>query len=275
MGRVCLLSPNPPRILQLCLAFHLQRDAAEVKMAALTSRFVYVSRKRSDIVERIKSGVYSSRLFTQNGSPINCIFVMWSLPQPPPPTITFDFLPFLLLVRCGGFMMADLGVLDAGALAICPGTVLPHPSVPGVLLHLSPESVPSGSRPSFPLPPLQSLHLRRTRRSGSFLVAYSLVPTCGMAVPDAGPNLVALTLSYRRLHPSLFLLLRPLLRRMLLSERLLLLSRRVSTLAERMDSVTARLNKLCELFPSPGQSSTSRTSSHTYQSPPAKRHVRH
>ncbi|MPC16293.1 hypothetical protein E2C01_009115 [Portunus trituberculatus] len=37
-----------------------------------------------------------------------------------------------------------------------------------------------------------------------------------------------------------------------------------------MDFVGARLDNLCELLPSPGQSSTSRTSSHTLQSPPSK-----
>ncbi|KAG0713274.1 hypothetical protein GWK47_016555 [Chionoecetes opilio] len=31
-------------------AFHLDRDQAEVKMAAITSRFVYISRQRPDIV---------------------------------------------------------------------------------------------------------------------------------------------------------------------------------------------------------------------------------
>ena len=117
-------------------AFHLQRDAAEVKMAALTSRFVYVSRQRPDILARIKSGeflslplvphdsparsqkypsflltrypadvdhrlaeqypgVHSARRFVQNGSPINRIVVVWSLPELPPPTIAFDFLPLL------------------------------------------------------------------------------------------------------------------------------------------------------------------------------------
>lgn len=117
-------------------AFQLQRDAAEVKMAALTSRFVYVSRQRPDILERITSGeflslpltpqdsperprkypqylltrypvdvdhrlaeqlpgVYSSRRFLQNGSPINRIVIVWSHPEPPPDTIAFDFLPLL------------------------------------------------------------------------------------------------------------------------------------------------------------------------------------
>ena len=121
---------------EVTTAFHLQRDAAEVKMSALTSRFVYVSRLRTDILERIQSGeflslplvpqdsqerprkypqyiltrypvdvdhrlaeqykgVYSARRFIQNGSPINRIVIVWSLPDPPPDTITFDFLPVL------------------------------------------------------------------------------------------------------------------------------------------------------------------------------------
>ncbi|XP_076058517.1 uncharacterized protein LOC143035533 [Oratosquilla oratoria] len=40
--------------------FHLQRDAAEVKMAALTSRFIYVSRQRTDILDRITTGEFLS-----------------------------------------------------------------------------------------------------------------------------------------------------------------------------------------------------------------------
>ena len=36
--------------------FHLDRDLAEVKMAAITSRFVYISRSRSDIVDSVTKG---------------------------------------------------------------------------------------------------------------------------------------------------------------------------------------------------------------------------
>ena len=105
-------------------------------MAALTSRFVYISRQRPDILERVKAGeflslplilhdsperprkyphfivtrypvdvdprlaeqhpgVYSARRFKQDGSPINRIVIVWSLPEPPPSTIAFDFLPLL------------------------------------------------------------------------------------------------------------------------------------------------------------------------------------
>ena len=40
--------------------FYLQRDKAEVKMVALTSRFVYISRQRSDILELFKAGEFLS-----------------------------------------------------------------------------------------------------------------------------------------------------------------------------------------------------------------------
>lgn len=40
-------------------------------------------------------GVYSARRFLQNGSPINRTVIVWSLPEPPPTTISFDFLPLL------------------------------------------------------------------------------------------------------------------------------------------------------------------------------------
>ena len=117
-------------------AFQLQRELAEVKMASVTSRFVYISRHRVDILERVQTGeflslplvpqdtperprkypsyivtkypvdvapslaeqypgVYSARRFVQDGSPINRIVIVWNLPDPPPSTIFFDFLPCL------------------------------------------------------------------------------------------------------------------------------------------------------------------------------------
>ena len=41
-------------------AFHLQRDKAEIKMVVLTSRFVYISTQRLDILERAKAGEFLS-----------------------------------------------------------------------------------------------------------------------------------------------------------------------------------------------------------------------
>ena len=117
-------------------AFQLQRDLGEVKMSAITSQFVYISRHRTDILERVQTseflslplvpqdsperprkypsyivtrypvdvapslaeqypGVYSARRFVQNGAPINRIVIVWHLPDPPPSTISFDFLPCL------------------------------------------------------------------------------------------------------------------------------------------------------------------------------------
>ena len=117
-------------------AFHLDRDLAEVKMSAITSRFVYISRRRSDIIDSVTSGeflslsleiqdspdrprkfptylltrypvftdpalaknlpgVYTARRFLQNGKPINRLVITWSLPQPPPSSFTFSFLPCL------------------------------------------------------------------------------------------------------------------------------------------------------------------------------------
>lgn len=36
--------------------YHLEREMAEVKMSAATSRFVYISRRRSDIIDAVKNG---------------------------------------------------------------------------------------------------------------------------------------------------------------------------------------------------------------------------
>lgn len=116
--------------------FRLVRERAEVKMAAVTSRFVFISRRRLDIVDSVCKGeflslslevqdsparprkfptylltrypvcsdpalakelpgIYTARRFHQNGTPINRLVVTWSLPEPPPPSVAFSFLPCL------------------------------------------------------------------------------------------------------------------------------------------------------------------------------------
>ena len=95
--------------------FQLLRDLADIKIAAVTSRFFIIARRRQDIVERVTKGeflcltldmhdslersclitrypvgvnpslapelpdVHSARCFRQNGVPINHIVVAWSL----------------------------------------------------------------------------------------------------------------------------------------------------------------------------------------------------
>ena len=117
-------------------AFSLDRELAEVKMSAITSRFVYISRRRQDVLDNVKNGeflslhldtqdmserprkfptylmtrfpigidpslakelpgVYAARRFIQDGNPINRLVITWSLPEPPPPTVMFSFLPCL------------------------------------------------------------------------------------------------------------------------------------------------------------------------------------
>ncbi|MPC33900.1 hypothetical protein E2C01_027268 [Portunus trituberculatus] len=49
--------------------FQLQRDLAEVKMAAITLRFVYISRQRTDIIERVKSGEFLSLSLIPHDAP--------------------------------------------------------------------------------------------------------------------------------------------------------------------------------------------------------------
>lgn len=114
----------------------LDRTLAEVKMSAVTSRFVYISRKRADIIDSVAKGnflslfldaqdssqrsrkyptylltrypvcvdpslakalpgVHGAKRFIQDGEPINRIVITWSLLDPPPPYITFEFLPSL------------------------------------------------------------------------------------------------------------------------------------------------------------------------------------
>lgn len=50
-------------------AFQLDRELAEVKMAAVTSRFVYIARRRQDIVERVTAGEFLSLVLQVQDSP--------------------------------------------------------------------------------------------------------------------------------------------------------------------------------------------------------------
>lgn len=50
-------------------AFHLERELAEVKMAAVTSRFVYIARRRQDILERVTEGEFLSLVLQVQDSP--------------------------------------------------------------------------------------------------------------------------------------------------------------------------------------------------------------
>ena len=49
--------------------FHLNRNLAEVKMAAVTSRFVYIARSRQDIIERVTKGEFISLFLDVQDSP--------------------------------------------------------------------------------------------------------------------------------------------------------------------------------------------------------------
>ena len=116
--------------------FNLDRNLAEVKMFVVTSRFVYICRKRIDIINSVTRGeflslfldaqdsfqrprkyptylltrypvcvnpslakalygIHTVKRFIQDGAPISRIVITWSLPDPPPPYITFAFLPSL------------------------------------------------------------------------------------------------------------------------------------------------------------------------------------
>ena len=47
-------------LLDVTTAFRLDRELAEVKMSAATSRFVYISRRRKDILDSVMGGEFSS-----------------------------------------------------------------------------------------------------------------------------------------------------------------------------------------------------------------------
>ena len=51
-------------------AFRLDRELAEVKMSAVTSRFVYISRCRTDIIDRVMGGEFLSLTLDRQDSPV-------------------------------------------------------------------------------------------------------------------------------------------------------------------------------------------------------------
>ncbi|MPC59881.1 hypothetical protein E2C01_053910 [Portunus trituberculatus] len=60
-------------------ALKLERTLAEIKMAVVTSHFVYIARNRPNI----------------DGQPISRIVITWNLQEPPPSSIDLSFLPCL------------------------------------------------------------------------------------------------------------------------------------------------------------------------------------
>ncbi|KAG0713044.1 hypothetical protein GWK47_017095 [Chionoecetes opilio] len=211
-------------------AFHLDRDQAEVKMAAITSRFVYISHHRPDIVTSVTNGeflslpleiqdspdrprkfptylltrypvcsdpalakelpgVYSARRFYQKGSAINRLVVTWSLPQPPPPSVAFSFLPSLpscefrrmkdeqpWCFRCWGF-----GHISGIVFARSDVLGAPAPTTPARAL-----TAPLHQLPLLLIQPRRLLRSpRRTPLSGSVPVVTKPGLTSGTAVQDA------------------------------------------------------------------------------------------
>ncbi|MPC61145.1 hypothetical protein E2C01_055209 [Portunus trituberculatus] len=203
-------------------AFHLQQNLAEIKMAADTSRFVYISRQRSDIIDRVKGGEFLGVSLTPQDSPkrpkkypsyiltrypvnvdpslASCYpgvhsarrfiqdgapiarIVVWNLPDPPPAVICFDFLPCLL--------PCEVHVSGAGVLGTFLGTVPPCRSVPGVQQPMTPGLAPPGVMSRVQLPLLAPRHRRlRIRLSGNVRAACISELTCGTAVLAVKPRL--------------------------------------------------------------------------------------
>ncbi|MPC53281.1 hypothetical protein E2C01_047170 [Portunus trituberculatus] len=127
-------------------------------MTAVTSRFVYIARNRLDIdsperprklptylitrypvgvdpnLSKELEGVYSTRLFFQDGQPISRIVVIWNLQEPPLSSTDLSFLP--CLPSSGIRELDDVPshlVISAGVLAIFLATVRLLRSVRSVL----------------------------------------------------------------------------------------------------------------------------------------------
>ncbi|MPC62910.1 hypothetical protein E2C01_057000 [Portunus trituberculatus] len=333
------------RLSEITKAFNLQRDAAEVKMASVKSRFVYISRQRLDILERVKAGeflslplvphdslerprkfpqfiltrypvdvdhrlaerypgVYSARRFIQDGSPIDRIVVVWNLPDPPPSTIAFEFLPLLppcevrrlhddrpWCFRCWGIDHISRYCSVSPKCAWCAAA---HDS----------RKCPASSSTSEPSPPPDTSRWKcpRCLQPGDNVwhgCARRRVPprdsTPATPLPPAPATLPPQDLALRKSITSLQARCAALEERFAsmdaklaslvaaqaatdarlsnLVETQQAVVSSVSQVAERMGALTSRFDKLCELLPCFDQSSACTSS--TTRSPSPKRRVRH
>ena len=339
---------------EITKAFSLRREAAEVKMASVKSRFVYISRQRPDILERVKAGeflslplvphdsperprkfpqfiltrypvdvdhrlaeqcpgVYSARRFIQNGSPIDRIVVVWNLPDPPPSTIAFEFLPLLppcevrrlhddrpWCFRCWGIGHISRYCSVSPKCAWCAAA---HDSRECPVRRVSSPPTASSSTSEPPPPPDTSLWKCPRCLQPGVNVWHGCArrkvpprdPTPAAPPPPAPATLPPRDLALRKSVSSLQARCAALEERFAsmdaklaslvaaqaaadarlsnLVETQQAVVSSVSQVAERMDALTSRFDKLCELLPSSNRSSSSTSS--TTRSPPAKRRVRH
>lgn len=170
--------------------FQSQRELAEVKMAAVTSRFVYISRKNQNIIDRVSlvnyclcltflrtrpTGLPSYILthFTAEGHLGVCTLpVVFSRTAP---TFTILLLsgvfavhlhlrsstsfPAFHCVSCENFLMTFHGANGAGVSDGSPCTVQTRRRMTGGQPDMTPGRVPSGVKRRILLHPQQSLHL--------------------------------------------------------------------------------------------------------------------
>ncbi|MPC52766.1 hypothetical protein E2C01_046643 [Portunus trituberculatus] len=137
---------------EITRAFNLDRELAEIKMSAETSRFVYVSRKRQDIVKSTEAGL--DRKFSS--------FLVTRYPVEVEPDLSKElpgvhnarrfrqnvFCHVYLPARSINWIMTNQRVTDVGESVIYPDTVLLQSAVLGVhdsrsCQHRDPPLLPS------------------------------------------------------------------------------------------------------------------------------------
>ncbi|KAK8402458.1 hypothetical protein O3P69_000698 [Scylla paramamosain] len=201
-------------------------------MAAVTSRFVYISRRRTDIPERVKSG-HDSRTCPVKSDPS----------RPAAYSTTFEHL--------------SLG--DASRWK-CPRCLQPGVNVwhGCARRHAQPCSPPTEPPP--PPPPSFPAIFPTTSASPQDLAlrksVASLQARCA-ALEDRFASLDARIDGLLTAHAATDTRLSTLVE----SQQTIVDS--VTSLAERMDGLSDRLDKLCELIPITGQSPSSRSSFHS------------
>ncbi|MPC54288.1 hypothetical protein E2C01_048198 [Portunus trituberculatus] len=206
-------------------------------------------------------GIYTARRFYQNGTPINRLVVTWSLPQPPPPSIAFSFLPCLppcefrrmpdeqlWCYRCwnSGHISRYCSALEW--CAYCSEshdsrTCLYRPPPPPVSASDSAQVHPQPSPPDTShwkcprchQPGVSAWHPGCARRRANAAPSATRRPTGATQPPPPPPNSASPPASTTASEPMQVTALR---------EAVATLKTRISTLSARFDDIEAHLNGL-------------------------------
>ncbi|KAK3890016.1 hypothetical protein Pcinc_006013 [Petrolisthes cinctipes] len=227
-------------------AFQLQRELAEVKMAAVTSRFVYISRKRQDIIDRVKAGEFLSLPLIVEDSPERPrkfpSYILTRFPIDVDPKLAKGY-PGVYFAR----RFFQDGSPISRIVVVWSQPDPPPNEISSLVFHrVSPASPPDlALRKS-----VATLMARCTALENRFSALEARINGLVAAQAANDSKLSTLVEAQQAIIST------------------------VTTLTEKMDTVASRLEKLFESVPSPGPSSPGRSSAPTHRTSTSKYRVR-